>query len=134
MRAVHVAIVDARIAALLLGGRKRIESRFARQRRLPFGRIRAGDWIYFKVAGGDIIGRCSARRVRHFDSLRPAAIDALRRAYNGFILATPAYWRDRRRCRFGTLVWLGSLVRCGSRPQVPRQHGGAWLLLGHSGR
>jgi hypothetical protein len=126
---VHAAIVDSRLAGSLLDGRKRLESRFARHRRLPYGRVSAGDEIYFKLTGGGVIGRCSALRVRQFDNLTPAAIDAIRQRYNQAILAPAAYWHTRRHCRFGVLIWLGPLMRQPPRYRIPRQYGTGWVLL-----
>lgn len=129
MSRVHAAIVDARAAGGLLDGRKRLESRFARQRRLPYGRISAGDEIYFKVSGSAVIGRSSVLRVREFDNLTPTAITAIRRRYNHTILAPSAYWHARRDCRFGVLIWLGPFVQQVIRRRIPRQYGAGWVLL-----
>jgi len=126
---IHAAIIDARLASGLLEGRKRVETRFARQRRLPYGRISAGDEIYFKISGQDIIGHTSAVRVQHFDDLTPAAIDALRQKYNHAILAPRHYWRARRDCRFGVLIWLGPVNHRAGRATIPRQYGAGWVLL-----
>jgi hypothetical protein len=104
---VHAAIVDARVAGGLLDGRKRLESRFARQRRLPYGRISVGDEIYFKVSGSVVIGHSAVLGIREFENLTPATITAIRRRYNHVILAPSAYWRARRNSRFGVLIWLG---------------------------
>jgi hypothetical protein len=126
---IHAAIIDARLASGLLDGRKRVETRFARQRRLPYGRISVGDEIYFKISGQDIIGHAPAIRVQHFDDLTPAAIDALREKYNHAILAPRHYWRARRDCRFGVLIWLGPVRRWAGRARIPRQYGAGWVLL-----
>lgn len=129
MPRVHAAIVDPSIAAALLDGRKRLESRFARQRRLPYGHVSVGDTIYFKIAGHTVIGRSSVRRVRFLKGLTPPDIDAIRRRYNHHILAPAAYWHARRDCRFGVLIWLTSIVRQAPRREIPRQYGSGWVLL-----
>jgi hypothetical protein len=126
---VHVAIIEPDLADPLAAGRKRIESRFARGRRLPFGRVFPGDEVYFKVAGAEIIGLTSVRRVIEFVDLNPARITAIRRRFGRSILAPPAYWRARRGCRYGVLIWLGRFTSIETTPRVPRQFGNAWLLL-----
>jgi hypothetical protein len=68
-------------------------------------------------------------RVRQFDNLTPAAIESLRRRYNRNILAPPAYWRARRHCRYGVLIWLGRFTRSLTRLALPRQYGNGWMLL-----
>jgi len=133
MNAVHVAIIEARFAEPLLCGRKLIESRFARRRRPPFGRVLPGDQIYFKASGGEIIGRSLVTRVREFDDLTPPKVDALRRRYNRAILAPRPYWQARRDCRYGILIWLAEFTRDTVSPEIPRQYGSGWLSLSRMG-
>jgi len=129
MPGVHAAIIDPHLADSLLDGRKRVESRFARQRRLPYGRVSTGDRIYFKVSGQGVIGHAHVLRVRQFDNLTPRTIDSLRRRYNHTIFAPHAYWHARRDCRFGVLIWLGPFIRRTTRRKIPRQYGAGWVLL-----
>jgi hypothetical protein len=126
---VHAAIIDARLASGLRDGRKRLETRFGHQRRLPYGRISVGDQVYFKISGSDIIGHSTVNRVLQFDNLNPRTIDALQREYNYAILAPAEYWREHRNCRFGVLIWLGRFSSRGRPPSVPRQYGAGWVLL-----
>jgi hypothetical protein len=127
--AIHVAIIDSEAAASVLSGRKYVESRFTRRRRVPYGMVTEGDKIYFKVSGGSIIGHSYAARVSCFSDLTPAAIQKLRRRYNRAVLASPGYWHARRRCRYGVLIWLTRFVRRAARIRVPRQYGNAWVVL-----
>ena len=134
MSKVHIAIVDAATATRLASGRKRIESRLARQRRLPYGRVSRGDRIYFKVSGKNIIGLSGVRRVLHLDDLTPPDVDALRLRYDPAILASPGYWASHRHCRYGVLIWLTRFRRRTPPFHVPRQFGNGWLLLSSSDR
>lgn len=129
MAAIHVAIVDQRAARELLGGRKQVESRFARRRRLPYGRIWAGDQVYFKLSGGRVIGQWCVARVGLFENLTPEAIESLRARYNGGIRASDDYWRARRDCRYGVLIWLTAFRRRPLPLPVPRQYGAGWMVL-----
>lgn len=129
MPAVHIAIIDTPTAARLLAGRKRVESRFSRRRRPPYGRVLVGDRIYFKVAGGQVIGHSFAKRVVQFAHLTPTLVDSLHSRYNRAILAPPAYWAARRDCRFAVLIWLTGFTRRASRLKIPRQYGNGWVLL-----
>jgi len=128
MPRIHVAIVDNDTAQDLLSGRKRVESRFARHRRPPYGCVSRGDHIYFKHSGDMVIGRAAVTRVLQFDDLTPGAIEDLRRRYNHAIRATPAYWYARRNRRFGVLIWLARLRPPDNAPAVPRQYGNGWIL------
>jgi len=106
-RSVHLALIDPRYASAILTGVKTIESRFTRTRRVPFGRIAAGERIYFIARRAGLIVTAVAERVETFEGLDAAAIEAIRREYGSAIGATAEYWREKGSCRFGTLVWLG---------------------------
>lgn len=134
MPALHLAIVDAHAGRELLRGRKRVESRFARRRRLPYGRLARGDRVLFKIAGGHIIGQARVACLRQLDDLTPDAVDALRRFYNDEIRAPDAYWRARLGCRYGVLIWLAGFTPRAPRLAVPRQYGGGWVLLSRTAR
>jgi hypothetical protein len=126
---VHVAIVEPRFARALLSGRKRIESRFSRRRRLPYGHVSRGDQVYFKLSGNRVIGRTRIALVEQFDDLTPAAMTSLRKRYNTDILAPPTYWHARRHSRYGVLIWLERLAPLPHNLPIPRQYGSGWLLL-----
>lgn len=125
----HLAIIQRRFVEPLLAGQKQIESRFMRQRRLPYGRIAVGDRIYFKASGGAVIGRCRVLRVRQYDRLTPDDFRELRRSHQQAICAPPDYWRSRRQCRFGVLIWLGPVRIVPRFAPPPRQYGAGWAVL-----
>jgi hypothetical protein len=129
----HVAIVTRWAAAALCAGSKRVESRFFRTRRAPLGRVRLGDLVHFKLSGGPLIGTCDVHRVEEWDSLDGAAVDNLRRRHNRLVRAPVSYWRARRRCRFGILIWVSDLRPAPARLRVPRQYGDGWIILPQRG-
>jgi hypothetical protein len=125
----HVAIVGHEAVAALRGRTKRIETRFYRRRRAPVGSIHAGDRIHFKITGGPIIGTSGVVAVREFADLSPASLRRLRALYGTSVRASARYWAARARCRYGVLIWLGSLHAPASAIRIPRQYGTAWIVL-----
>jgi ASC-1-like (ASCH) protein len=126
----HVAIVDFHAARGLIAGVKRVESRLYRSKRSPYGRIRRGETIYFKLSGGEIIGATRALRVLEFGDLTPRGVERLRRRYGRVVRAPAEYWRARRDCRYGVLIWLAPLREPLAGPPLARQYGNGWLTLG----
>lgn len=104
---VHLAVIDGRYASAILMGLKTIESRFTRTRRVPFGRVAAGERVYFLARKAGLIVTAVAERVESFEGLDAAGIEAIRREHGAAIGAPAEYWHDKSACRFGTLVWLG---------------------------
>jgi hypothetical protein len=129
VRRTHVAIVAGGVAEALQRGVKRIETRFYRQRRLPFGRISTGDTVHFKRCGGNVFASAQVLSVKEVSGLTPAAVDRLRRTYRVAVCASAGYWFARRRARYGVLIWLGPLRRPTIGVRVPRQYGSGWLVL-----
>lgn len=126
----HLAIVDRVTAQRLLSGQKRIESRFSKSRRAPFGRVVRGDILLFKLSGGQTLGMSEAMLVKEYDRLDRDALDRIRRRHGKWICAPEAYWRARRFCRYGTLIWLGPLRPPPESFRPPRQYGNGWVVLG----
>lgn len=129
MRNTHIAIIHHGLGARLLDGAKTIESRLMRTRRPPYGRVRRGDRICFKLSGGALIGSAVVARVREFADLRPADVRDLQRRYSAQVAAPRSYWRDRRAARYAVLIWLERWTRAVPGCEIPRQFGGAWLSL-----
>jgi len=125
----HVAIVGRQVAVHLRSGRKRIETRFTRCRRAPFGCIEPGDTVHFKLSGGAFIGSVRVERVEQLSGLTRADLASLRRRYAGEVCAPAGYWEGRRSARFAVLMWIGRLERGRPARPVPRQYGNAWVVL-----
>ena len=125
----HLAIVSSSAASALVRGTKRIETRFSRQKRAPYGRISRGDVVYFKLCGGTVVGSAQVSAIEEFTGLTPARVDAVRRAYASRVRAPNAYWAARRRCRYGVLIWLEPLRPVPRGLTFPRQYGGGWVVL-----
>lgn len=130
---VHLAIVGGDAAQQLLSGRKRVESRFLTRRCAPFACVHAGDMLHFKLCGGDLIGTSRVAAVIQYEGLTPGELYRIRRRYGRYILAPPGYWAARRHCRYAVLIWLSPLRPPPGNLRVPRQYGGAWLVLPGAG-
>jgi hypothetical protein len=112
-------------------GEKRIETRFYRSRRSPYGQIEVGDSVHFKRSGGGLVGSTEVTSVKEVGNLSTRKFDWLQRRYGQRVQAPATYWTQKRRCRYGVLIGLGSLVQPPANLAVPRQFGTAWLVLDH---
>lgn len=126
----HVAILHPAFIELLLSGRKRIESRFSRVRRLPYGAVAVGDRVYFKSAGCSVRAVGVVSQVAYFHDLTAYDIAFIQRSFGEVIGAPAAYWEQRMGCRWGSLIWLRDVRRTRRRVVVPRQFGAGWVVLG----
>ncbi len=58
----------------ILNGRKRIESRWYKNKYRPWGRIRAGETIYFKNSSEPVTARAEVKKVLQFEDLTPGRV------------------------------------------------------------
>lgn len=128
--AVHVAIVSPPYDRFILEGRKRIESRFTRTDRPPFGCVRPGDRLCFKRSGSRFFADAEADRVLLADQLTPQRVDALVAQYNEWICGEAAYWEAKReQVRYATLIWLRNVRPTDRGPRYKPVHMRAWYVL-----
>ncbi len=103
---IHVAIVTGAHAQAIVGGSKAIEARLTRNRVAPFGRVRVGERIYFKISSGPFAVTARVEAVEGFEPLTRAGVRTIRARFNAEIGADAAFWIARRDARFGTLIRL----------------------------
>ena len=102
----HLVILKKPYLDAILAGQKTIESRLTKTKRAPFGRIFAGDKLFFKVSSGAVCAIGRVGKVLQFDNLTPERIHGIKQQYNGDILAAEQYWAEREGCKYCVLVWL----------------------------
>ena len=67
----------------VLEGRKKIESRWGKNRCAPWGRVKKGDAVYFKNGGGPVTARATITRIEEFDGLSPGEAEEILKKYGG---------------------------------------------------
>ncbi|MDX2146482.1 MAG: ASCH domain-containing protein [Planctomycetota bacterium] len=132
-RCVHVAIVHRGYLEAILAGRKRVEARLSQSRCAPFGRVTAGDVVFFKETGGTIRARAIVDRVESYASGCPGEIVRRALLHAAEIAAPRAFWERKHAARYATLVWLRDVRETTSGPDHRSAPGftprGAWFVL-----
>lgn len=130
---VHVALVNQKHIRAILDGTKTIESRFARSRHVPFGRVKPGERVYFKATGGPYGCTAIVDHVEYLGNLDPKAMRGVRRTFGARIGAEPKYWANKTRSRYATLIWLRSIEETEMGPVYEGVRGvtvrSGWLAL-----
>lgn len=130
----HVAVVHRKYAELILAGQKSAELRLTRNRIAPFGVVKRGDTVYFKVASGPVCCRARVRLVEEFEGLTPAGVRRLRAALNDAVMGDGAFWNLKKSARYGVVVHLAEVRACDEAPGLAAARAGnpraAWLVLG----
>ncbi|MBI4036788.1 ASCH domain-containing protein [Candidatus Daviesbacteria bacterium] len=127
----HLAIFKGDAGDLILQGKKTIESRFSKVKNVPFGIISAGDLVYIKPSGKDIIGQFRVKKVHFFDNLDLSDLKFLRKRYGKELVMEEQYWDKRKDARFGTIIFIGSFSRFITSPvRYHKKDLRGWVVLG----
>jgi hypothetical protein len=100
----HLAVFHEPFLALLLTGKKTVESRFSINRVAPFAAVARDDLILLKRNTGPVVGVALAADPGFYD-LDAEAWATIRRKFAKAICAPDAdFWASRARARYATLI------------------------------
>lgn len=126
----HLAIFKGEAAQLILTGKKTIESRFSTRKSVPFLQISAGDLVYIKPSGKDIIGQFRVKKVFSFDGLTPVDVLDIKKKYGLDMAVDETYWIKQTNARYGTLIFIGEVDAFITSPiKIPKKDLRGWVIL-----
>lgn len=105
----HLAIFKGEGAELILSGKKTIESRFSKKKNPPYGVISAGDLVYIKPSGKDIIGQFRVKKVIFYNGLEEEDILEIKKNYGRAIAQDNGYWDKKLDSKYGSLIFIGEV-------------------------
>ena len=124
----HLVILKKSYLEAILAGQKRIESRFTRIRREPFGQVQPGDKLFLKESSGPVCAVATAVKINNFVNLTPKRIAEIKQQYNSYIRGSDEYWKSKADCRFGFLVWLKDIEPI-EPVRIHKKDWRAWVIL-----
>jgi ASC-1-like (ASCH) protein len=124
----HLVILKKPYLQAILTGRKKIESRFTKTKRLGFGKVSVGDKLFLKESSGLVCATVIVEKVEKFEFLTPEKILELKRRYNYSICGSDKYWQSKLDCRFGFLVWLKDVTPI-EPVRICKKDWRAWITL-----
>lgn len=126
----HLAIFKGKAGEWILSGKKSIESRFSRRKDPPFGQITAGDLVYIKPSGQDIIGQFRVKKVIFYDGFEPSDVAEIREKYGKELAVDETYWRGKENARYATLIFIGEVDPFLTSPiRFPKKDLRGWVVL-----
>lgn len=108
----HIAIMKKSWGLIpkILDGRKKIESRWGINKCSPWGKVKAGDAVYFKNSGEPITVVAKVSKIQEFENLNPRKVREILEKYGGddsisvsSLEGTIRWARNKRYC---TLIYL----------------------------
>ena len=106
----HLAIFKKGVGERILDGTKKIETRFSKMKLAPYLHISAGDLVYIKPIGKDIIGQFRVKKVIFFDRMEKQDIEDICLKYGGHIAADEEYWESKKTSKYASLIFIGQVT------------------------
>lgn len=133
----HVAIMKKSWGLIpkILDGRKKIESRWGINKCFPWGKVKAGDTIYFKNSGEPVTVVAKVSKIQEFENLNYNKVKELLKKYGGddgiSISSLEETIKWARKKRYCTLIYLKNpkKVKPFGIDKTGFGSGAAWLLV-----
>lgn len=110
MKTSHLAIMVNPYLDYILEGRKTIESRFTKNKILPYGRISSGDTVLLKRSGGPIVGYFTVGEVMFYD-LQIDSIEEIKTKYSKELCVDDSFWDIKKDSNYATLIKIDNLKK-----------------------
>lgn len=109
----HLAILSKKrkLLSKILSGEKKIESRWYKFKRPPFGSIFKGDVIYFKESGEPVSVKAKVEKIQTYDNLNPPLINKIIAEYGTLIGINSSFIQEVKDKRFCILIYLNSVQK-----------------------
>ncbi len=103
---IHLAVFNEPFLSLVFNGKKKIESRFSRNKISPYGKIKKGDVVLLQESGGPVTGIFVAGDVRFFHKLNKEIIENIEFQYGELICsaADKDFWKNREGTNYASLI------------------------------
>jgi hypothetical protein len=132
----HLAIFSPSVIDALFNGTKTIESRFSKNKIAPYLQVSAGDVVYIKPSGEDIIGQFTVKKVLFLEGYSKEDFDELIKTHWSKIgwgnkREEDRFKKEKREeSRYITLIWIDQVERFLTPPvRIRKSDNRAWVVL-----
>jgi len=123
----HLAVCIEPFLRYILDGQKTIESRFSSMRCAPYERVKLGDVVLLKKAGGPVVGICQIASVR-FYQLEEDSWREIKTFATEICAEDPTFWEAREDASFATLMRIKH-VQTINPIKVEKKDRRGWVVL-----
>ena len=94
----------------MLEGKKTIESRFSKNKIIPYNQITKDDIVIVKKSSGDVLGYFTIKDVFFFD-LNTISIEEIKSKYNKRLCVDETFWISKENSNYATLITIDKLFK-----------------------
>lgn len=106
----HLGIFSEAYLTYMLEGKKTIESRFSKNKILPYKQISKDDIVIVKKSSGNVLAYFTIKKVLFFD-LNETSITEIKAKYNNELCVNDEFWISKKDCNYATLIVIDKLVK-----------------------
>lgn len=106
----HLGVFTEPYLTYMLDGKKTIESRFSKNKILPYNQISKDDIVVVKKSGGNIVACFTIKEVLFFN-LNETSIDEIKTKYNKQLCVDESFWVSKSNSNYATLIIIDEIVK-----------------------
>lgn len=106
----HLGIFTEPYLTYILNGTKTIESRFSKNKILPYNQISSDDIVLLKKSGSDVVAYFTIKKVMFFD-LNYISINEIKDRYNEKLCVEEDFWISKSNSNYATLIIINKVVK-----------------------
>lgn len=131
----HLAILHSLAIAAILAGKKTVETRFSQHRIAPYGVISAGDLVYMKPPGEEIVGQFRVKKVISYDGLESNDVEQIFKQFGKLMSAGDSqfdaeYQEKKQSSKFATIIFIAESDQFITSPfKVKKSDLRGWVVL-----
>ncbi len=106
----HLGIFAEPYLTYMLDGKKTIESRFSKNKILPYNQISKDDIVIVKESSGNIVAYFTIKEVLFF-SLGETSIDQIKAKYNKQLCVDESFWISKSNSNYASLIIIDKIIK-----------------------
>ena len=107
-KAIHLGIFSEPYLTYMLEDKITIESRFSKNKMMPYNQIAKDDIVIVKKSSGDVLSYFTIKDVLFFD-LNTTSIEGIKSKYNIQLCVDETFWINKKNSSYATLIIIDKL-------------------------
>lgn len=123
----HLGVFGEPYLSYMLEGKKKIESRFSKNKIAPYEQITKDDVVIIKKSSGNVMGYFTIKEALFFD-LRNTSILEIKEKYSEELCVTEEFWDLKKNSNYATLIVIDEIVKLSPFP-INKKGMQSWIKL-----
>lgn len=110
MKKMHLGIFAEPYLTYMLEGKKTIESRFSKNKILPYNKVSKDDIVIVKKTSGKVIAYFTIKEILFFD-LGVTPIEEIKNKYSSRLCVDKEFWERKNDSKYATIIIIDKLIK-----------------------